>query len=64
MQTPRKQVQQIFDIDDEDDILTPSSDKVDVETSPDDNMLRTPPMRAHQVPARDAQERANVAVPT
>ena len=54
-QTPKSQVQKIFDIDDKDDISTPSSDEVEVKTTPDENMLRTPPMRAHQVPEHDAQ---------
>ena len=35
-QTPKKQAQQIFDIDEEDDISTQSSNAVEVETTPDE----------------------------
>ena len=45
LKTPQKTVQQIFDINDEEDMMTPSSDEVNAETPAYKGVSLTPPMR-------------------
>ena len=45
---PEKQTRQIFDVDDNEDMVTSSSDEVEEETPTSENALRTPPMQARQ----------------
>ena len=64
MKMPQKQVQHIFDINDDEDMMTPSSEQIERGAPADEDVLRTPPTPGHHAPTHDDQERPNGPIPS
>ena len=64
MKTQKKQVQQIFDMDEEEDSTAPSSEEMEIDTTADGDAFRTPPMRPQQEPQHVDHERPSCAIPS
>ena len=64
LKTSQKPVENEFDITEDEDVTTPSSDEVEVETPDAEEAFQTPPMRAHQARMHGIQERPLGAIPS